>query len=130
MVEDDRCQIASMNEGIVPEDLEIRGEQVQEEFGLVTPDHGTARYSIKRFVKKANDFDLMNMTLAMMMACEGKTLEVVKEEEVDERTFTAMKEGKYVESSSIERKDPHRSKRAASGCKSQKVKNHKCNYLM
>ena len=120
IAEDDKCQITTMPADIVPEDMETRGEQVQNASGIITADQETKRYTAKMFVKAADDSDKVNLTNTMISKCIGKPVEVIKEKDVSENMFLKMDEGDFVNGDLLGHQDTGRSKRDAS-CSSTRV---------
>ena len=108
-----------MTKDIVPEDLETRGEQIQQFSGIITKEQETVKYSAKVFVKEATESDKVNLTI-LSNECAGKPIEVVEEKEVTGVLFMQMSEGEFVEGSSVGAKSKSRFKRN-SGCNSIKV---------
>ena len=109
-----------MTKDIVPEDLETRGEQIQQSSGIITKEQETVKYSAKVFVKEASESDTVNLTSTMSDECAGKPIEVVEEKEVTEVLFMQMSEGDFVEGSTVGAKSKSRFKRDT-GCNSIKV---------
>ena len=105
---------------IVPEDMETRGEQVQNASGIITADQETKRYTAKMFVKLAEESDKVNLTNTMASKCMGKPMEVIEEKDVSENLFVKMDEGDFVNAALLNHKDTTRSKRDDS-CSSKRV---------
>ena len=109
-----------MPKGIVPEDMETRGEQVQNASGIITSDQETKIYTAKVFVKLANESDMVNLTITMRNKCIGKPIEVVEEKDVSEALFLKMQGGDFVDGSAVGHVAKRRSKREES-CTSKRV---------
>ena len=84
IAKDDKCQITVMPVDIVPEDMETRGDQVQNASGIITSDQETKRYTAKMFVKVADENDKVNLTNTMINKCVGKPVEVIEEKDLSE----------------------------------------------
>ena len=117
---DDKCQITSVPKDIVPEDLDTRGDQIQKASGVITADQQIVRYTAKLFVKEANETDKINFTSTMSSICEGKPIEIIKEQDVSETLFKQMDTGTFVDGSSLGEDSRKRSKRET-GCSSTRV---------
>ena len=120
IAEDDKCQISSMPRHIVPEDMETRGEQVQNASGIITADQETRTFTVNLFLKVANESDKVNLTLTMRNKCIGKPMEVIMEKDISETNFMTMDGGDFVEGASVGYVSSRRSKRDAS-CSSTRV---------
>ena len=120
IAEDDKCQITVMPVDIVPEDMETRGEQVQNASGIITSDQETKRYTAKMFVKVAEESDKVNLTNTMVNKCAGKPVEVIEEKDLSEDLFLKMDEGDFVNGDLLGHKETGRLKRDDS-CSSTRV---------
>ena len=120
IAEDDKCQISTVPRHIVPEDMETRGEQVQNASGIITEDQETRTYTVNMFIKVANESDKVNLTLTMRNKCIGKPMEVIKEKNISETLFMKMDGGDFVEGASLGYVSNRRSKRDTS-CSSTRV---------
>ena len=120
IAEDDKCQISTVPRHIVPEDMETRGEQVQNASGIITEDQETRTYTVNMFTKVANESDMVNLTMTMRNKCIGKPMEVIKEMNISENLFMKMDGGDFVEEASLGYVRNRRSNRDAS-CSSTRV---------
>ena len=120
IVQDGKCQLTSVEEDIDVQDIETRGEQLQESVGVINEDQQKVVHAAKLHIKDADDDDKVNMTASMRKICKSKDIEKIEVKKVDETTFSKLENGEFVDQSVLDKKTVSRVKREDS-CSSIKV---------
>ena len=120
IVHNDKCQLTSMPKNVLAEDMQIKGEQVQNSDEIITKDQKKVSYSAKFFVSELTEADKVNMTATMKNQCKGKPVEKIHVENIKEEDFKTLEKGGFIKQTSLTRKIKSKKRRLIT-CSSTQV---------